>query len=553
MKRVIFSTALLGALFNFASAADIKIDCSVKNGDKISGTVEIRATVSATNTVNQVEFYVGGELRSTDTSTPYTYTIDTIPEKEGPIKIQIAAYTSSGDSKKLDLTLTVDNGVDKGAKFHVDNANKFLNVSKWDEALQAARIALKADPNSADAKIAMARAYLGKDQLDKAQQWAEDALISQESVATTELLAGINAERAFRIISASGEKGDALKEITTAFKAAIAQREKTVELRIKAAGAVSDANRIKVADLMMEKHDYSAARRILSEQWNEGSPDLAVGNHLIYAAMRSGRMGEAKRLLDLMKKKSVQDATTFALSAAVDAYYRDFDNAATAIKDGGFDDSEAPSLMSASVYLALMQGDKAAAGSQINRMLGKDINSATVYYFLKTLMFYTGQYSESRDYFQKAILADPLLIDAYIERGYEALVVAANPQSGLDKDKALLLDQALSFFDLAYTIKPDSAEALNGLALTSLYMKKNDDAMKWAQGAVGAGPEFPWTHFTLAAVLNAKGDYRGAVKEVDKGGELDKVVLQGRGVPSADEAWLYTYRYARVPVIMLTK
>jgi tetratricopeptide (TPR) repeat protein len=186
-------------------------------------------------------------------------------------------------------------------------------------------------------------------------------------------------------------------------------------------------------------------------------------------------------------------------------------------------------------------------------MLGKDINSATVYYFLKTLMFYTGQYSESRDYFQKAILADPLLIDAYIERGYEALVVAANPQSGLDKDKALLLDQALSFFDLAYTIKPDSAEALNGLALTSLYMKKNDDAMKWAQGAVGAGPEFPWTHFTLAAVLNAKGDYRGAVKEVDKGGELDKVVLQGRGVPSADEAWLYTYRFARVPVIMLTK
>jgi len=303
----------------------------------------------------------------------------------------------------------------------------------------------------------------------------------------------------------------------------------------------------------MQKHDYSAARRHLLEKWDEGTPNVEIGNRLVYAAMRSGRMAEAKRLLDLMKKKNVQDATTFALAAAGHAYYRRWDDASTAIKDGGFDDAESPALISASAYLALLKGDKSAASSQVARMLSKGMNSAPVYYFLKILTYFTGQYSESRDYFRKTVLADPLLYDVYIERGYEALAVVTNPQAGLDKDKTILLDQARSFFDIALSIKADAPDALNGLALVTLYQKKPDEALKYAQGAVGAGPEYPWTHFTLAAVQNAKGDYRSAVKSVDKGGELDRVVLQGRGVPSADEAWLYTYRYARIPVIIPPK
>lgn len=552
MTRFLFAISIVTALFANAFA-DIQISASVKDRDKISGVIEIRVTVTATSTVNQVEFYVNGDLRSTDTSTPYTYTLDTIPEKEGPLKLEIGAYTSSGESKKTTINLAVDNEIGKGAAFHVENARRFLNVAKWEEAIQAARVALKADENSSAAKIAMARAYLGKGQYDKAQQWGEDAVISEETVEATDLLAGIHAERAFRIISMSGDKGDAMKEISNALKAAIAQKLSSVNLRIKELGPVTDANRMRHVDLLLEKHDYSAARRLLMAKWDPVNPDLQIGNKLIYSTMRSGRMAEAYKLLDDMKKKSVTDATTFGLLGAGHAYFRHWAEAADALKEGGFDDGDNPALMTASAYMALLRGDKSAASSQIGRMLKMDINSAEVYFYLFALQFYAGQFTESSDSFRKALVLDPLLYDAYVERGYQALYWATSATGDQLKDKPILLEQAKAFFDLGLAVKPDSPAALNGLALTYLYQKKPQEALSMAVGAVGAGPEYPWTHFTLAAAYNANADPKSAVKAVDKGGELDTVVLKGRGIPTTDEAWTYTYRHARIPVVMLPR
>jgi len=548
-----FFLSLCVAAAAVTALAKIDIVSSIKSGDKIAGKVEVKVTVTADSTVNSVEFYVNDELRHTDTSTPYQYTLDTLPEKEGALKLTVGAYTSAGESKKLELALIVDNGVSLGAKYHVDNAIKFLQVSKWDEALQAARVALKADENSADAKVAMARAYMGKEEFDKAQQWAEDAMITAPSVQVHELLAVINADRAFTIISRSGERGDALKNIVQAMKAAVVQKKASVDLQIKEAGPITDANRLQVVDLLLQKHDYSAARRHLLERFNEGSPDLKIGNRLIYATFRSGRIDEAFRLVELMRKKEVMDSTTYALDAALRAYYRHWDLAEAAIKDGGFDDANNPALISAAAYVALMQGDKAAAGSQVRRMLDKSVNDSAALYFMQTLMFFTGQYSEARNYFHKTIVKDPLTFESFIERGYEALAIVQNPPEGFEKDKPIVLEQALSFFELAAEVKPDAAAALNGIALAKLYQGKSAEALAMAKAAVAAGPEFPWAHYTLAAAFNATGDYRAAIKEVDAGGRLDPHILRGRTVPTTAQAYDYTYRYARIPLLVMPK
>jgi tetratricopeptide (TPR) repeat protein len=552
MKR--FSLAI--ALFCLAaalSADEIKLSASVKDGDKISGIVEVKVIATSNSTVNQVEFYVNGDLRFTDTSTPYVFTLDTIPEKEGPIKLEIGAYSASGDSKKLSLKLTIDNEVGKGAKFHVDNATKFLNVSRWDDAIQAARVALKADESSVAAKVVMARAYMGKGTLDKAQQWAEDATITDETVETTELLAGIHVERAFQVISKSGERGEALKEIASAFKAAVLQKLAAINMQIKALGPVTDSNRMALVDLHLRKHDYSAARRLLQEKWAEKDPDPAIGNPLIYATMRSGRMTEAYRLTTVLEKKGLANAVTYALIGAGHAYYRHWDEASEAIKNGGFDDADAPSIIAAAAYLALLKGDKAASTSQVARLLAQNTVSPAVPFYLSTLMFFTGQYAESRDYFRKTLVQDPLFYDAYVEKGYEALSIANAMPEGTEKDKPIILDQAKTFFEVALAVRPDAAEALNGLALTYIFQKNPSNALSTAKAAVGAGPEYPWAHFTLAAAFAASGDNRSATKEVDTSGKLDKRVLEGRGIPSGEEAWTYTYRYARLPVIILSK
>ena len=92
MKR--FLPIFCAAALAVSAFAKIDITSSVKSGDKVAGTVEVKVTVTASSTVNSVEFYVNDELRHTDTSTPYTFTLDTMPEKEGPLKLTIGAYAS---------------------------------------------------------------------------------------------------------------------------------------------------------------------------------------------------------------------------------------------------------------------------------------------------------------------------------------------------------------------------------------------------------------------------------------------------------------------------
>jgi len=112
--------------------------------------------------ITQVEFYVGSDLRDADTSTPYEFKLDTLEVEDGELKVTFAAYTSDGKSTKKALSLTVDNGVSKGAEFHVQQGEEFLRNSKWDDAINAGRVALKAKKGFNPARMVLARAYMGK-------------------------------------------------------------------------------------------------------------------------------------------------------------------------------------------------------------------------------------------------------------------------------------------------------------------------------------------------------------------------------------------------------
>lgn len=551
-ERIIMTLVaiLASGLTLLAQSGSIQVNSSVKSGDVLSGVVELRVTVQSPSPVTQVEFYIDGKLRATDTSTPYTYLLDTIVENEGAMEIEIGVYTASGDSRKVVLSVTVDNGVSKGIEFHLQSATEFLQVSKWDEAIQAARIALKADESSNKAKLLMARAFLGKNMLDRAQQWAEDAILTEETVEGAELLAGIHVQRAFRIISTSGDKGDALKAITDALKAAVQQKRLSLQLQIKALGEVTDANRLRHADLLIANHQYSAARRILGEKWNEYEPDTAIGNRLIYAMLRSGMMSEAYATAEVILKEGVPDATTYALRAAGFAYYRKWQEAQEALREGTFSDPNSPTLMTAAAYVATMRGERAAMMSQVNQMLEQHVNVGQAYYYLYAMQYMVGQYEESRDNFRRAVLLEPLLFDAYVERGYQALTNARNLPAGLSTDRDLILDQALAFFEVALAAKPDSAEALNGIAIANLYKNNVEDAVRMAEAATNAAPQQPWAWFTYAAALGAARKPTEATQAVDKAGALDQVVLRGRSVPTIDQAWDYTWRYGRQPVLI---
>jgi hypothetical protein len=178
---MIATLSALATLIGLPSA--IQINVNTKEGDVIAGDYVFRVTAISDKPVTQVESYVGEELRDTDASTPYEFRMDTLAEKEGPLKVTFAVYTTENESAKKSLSLRVDNGLDKGAEFHVARANELLTVSKWDEAVQAARVALKAKAGHNPARLAMARAYQGKGVLDNAQRFAEDANAADRAIA----------------------------------------------------------------------------------------------------------------------------------------------------------------------------------------------------------------------------------------------------------------------------------------------------------------------------------------------------------------------------------
>ena len=102
----------------------------------------------------------------------------------------------------------------------------------------------------------------------------------------------------------------------------------------------------------------------------------------------------------------------------------------------------------------------------------------------------------------------------------------------------------------ALIARPESFEALTAQALIYLYQDNIDDALRFAQAAVQAGPEFGAAHYTLAAALSTSGQSFEAVKAMELAGVADPAYLGGSMAPTLNRAWNYFYRHGRTPLIV---
>jgi hypothetical protein len=83
---------------------------SPTSGQLVSGSTAVTATAADNNAVTKVEFYVDGNLKTTDTSSPYSYSWDTTTIADGSHALTAKAYDAAnnvGTSKTV--TVTVDN------------------------------------------------------------------------------------------------------------------------------------------------------------------------------------------------------------------------------------------------------------------------------------------------------------------------------------------------------------------------------------------------------------------------------------------------------------
>ena len=80
------------------------------NNATVSGTITISANASDNIGVTKVEFYVGNALIGTDTTSPYSISLNTTTTSEGTNTIKAKAYDDANNSTEASVNVTVSNG-----------------------------------------------------------------------------------------------------------------------------------------------------------------------------------------------------------------------------------------------------------------------------------------------------------------------------------------------------------------------------------------------------------------------------------------------------------
>ncbi len=581
---MIATLTAIAALAGAISAPPV-VSVNVKNGDSIQGEFVFRVTVQSEKPVTQVEFYVGDDLRDTDTSTPYEFKIDTLSMSEGELKVSFAAYTTENESAKKTVSVQVDNGVAKGAEFHVERAREMLTVSNWDGALHASRVALKAKTGYNPARLTMARAFLGKGVLDSAQRFAEDAVAADPKfMEASELLTAINLQRAFNTFHrGSGDAKETLASISSALKSAVDLRRDNLHGALDRMTPTPE-NAAAYADLALKAGRPSGAIQALSQVIRTDSTNPAIVNRMAYAQMRMSRFDDAFLTFAESKRRSTIDAYGYALLAIIEFHRSNMQASDDALREAILSDTEDLGVRTAQAYLAIAR-DRVSVLGKLTRDLARDLSPRTeVQYYLAILYNATRQFSEARTAFERCVLSEPLTYDMYVERGNEALAIASGGRVNPDQNQ-YHFQVAKVFYEVALAAKPDSAEALTGLCFAGILNKNTEDAYRFAKAAASAAPGYPAGRYAFSmmsslreaelksraeairrssrdgnltddqkatiARLTSEANRLGedAMREMDAAGKLDKANLEGRNIPNMLDAYRYFARYGRLPLI----
>jgi tetratricopeptide (TPR) repeat protein len=549
MRRILLLTTAALASLPAAALATLTIKVDAKSGEVISGERKFTVTVDSDNLVTNVEFYVEDDLRATDDSVPYEFVLDTLGENEGAIKVTFAAYTREGESAKSVLALVVNNQLDKGAGFHVERGNEALADSEWDKAIQHGRVALKLEPKNVAALLVMGRANMGKGNLDLAQKFGEEAVkIEPANRAALELVAGVSLKTAMAAYKRGSDRDAALEAFGGALKRAAKARRESLDAAVEAMGEPSEANRLAVADRLIEARRYGRVATLLAPFFRNDLSNTDLGDRLLYAQIRAGRFRDAFQTFDNWKKRGTPTGYAWALNGALMAYMGQMAQALESEKEALLNDPANPGVKSMQAYVAIRRQDAKVLSELLNERLRTDGSDYVVNYQTAVFAFMTSDYQEANDRFEAAMLADPAGFDMLVEHAAQNLLFSMQP--GAEAEDAKHQRRLASVcFEAALEARPESFEAMTGLAIAHWMSGDLVKALSSARAAAAAGPEYAAAHYTLAGILLASGKRDEARQPMSTASQLDERAIGTRAIPKSDEACRYFYSGGRMPLV----
>ncbi|MCE9558967.1 MAG: hypothetical protein K8R88_08445 [Armatimonadetes bacterium] len=593
MLRKLTSILALAALFAVAQTQP-KLDFNVKDGDKIAGDKTVEVTVTSDDLVTSVEFYVNGELRDTDDSTPYEFKIDGIAEPEGKFTLKVSAHTTKGKSAAKTLNLEIDNGLSRGPEFFSKQGEDQLKDGKYDDAIVSGLLGLKAKTGFNPARMVLAKANLRKGIFDSAQKFAEDVVASDPTnTAALDIVSAVSLQRAFNIVSRTKDRNETLTILRTAFQSAAKARAKVYNMKMDKFGAVTPENLLDYSDTAIRSGRFKLAIDALNAAFLKDSTRSDVMDRLVYAYMRSGRFDQAAPILFQAQKKNMLDGVGQALLAILYARAGDDAKSTVAEREALLSDSTSIGVRTAQAYLARYR-NRPAEFARITKALAKDAaeNSEVSYYF-SAFNYDAKEYEGSRVAFERGLLAEPMSYDLLLLRANQAIEFSTKvtEQKEIDYQR----QTARVYYDSALAVKPESFEALSGLAILNFNENKGESALNLARAAVVANPQFGAGHYTLAMIAQAqskrfrdietaakismgKAQQNGLTDEAKKfadqmaaansaarkltgeaeqamkdAAKVDPVHLGGRTIPDSATAWKFLSTFGQTPLITLTR
>ena len=459
-----------------------------ETGSKVSDIVEIRVTSS--EPLKRVEFLLDGEPVGSDTSTPYTWTWDTLTAEEGEHVLTLRVLDINDRMMSTEIRYVVDNGLSRGGTFYMEEAREQVRAERWDEALKAARRAVRLLPNDGQAHLLLARAWLGVSQWEKAVESAEQAVRLSPSPEGLDVLAQAYLRVAF------AQTVDHEKRFAS-LRVAIEAAKRANEQRLEQATTTSEKARVlaRLGRLEDAAATYAQAGR------NRENLLSAARCYLL-----AGQWQDAERMSNLAERQHGDTTMVQVYRALGLALRARLAEARTALERLEATDTTKSLLALARADVALREAKAIEAARLLLPLQAQGVTSEAIETLLMAAFAGTGDFPRAEDHFRNALLRNPLNWQALAQKGYESLAVGS-------------ITTALRYFDLAAHIRPDDAWVLCGQSLCTADRQR---ALELAQRAVRQSPSDPWTWVVLSSVQSRAGQIDASFRSIERARGMDR-------------------------------
>jgi tetratricopeptide (TPR) repeat protein len=501
------------------------------DGAKVSDTTTIVAKVTPDKDVGieKVEFSFDDKLKATDQSTPYSFDIDTLEEKEGSHTVTATVFDAKGRTARAKLTLTIDNELDKGADAHAAAALAALKEGEVAKATRYSRRALKIEPTNFKAARALAGIYKANGDLNKAVAILDKAdMPAKEIEARQELVA---------LHMAKADEAGSTEDFLTECIAAGELWKKVADLRVQdaTAGANSPAGWLALGDAHFAAHDYAAAIRAYQNTGNvETAPREALGRQVL-AQIRAGKFKEASSFLAQIIRAKRQDDSTPVLQSMIALIEHQFTKARESVEEG-VDTGSLPAMV-ARIYADMPLKKDKEAQELSDKIVALAPGNADVQL---AIAFAQRDPVDGHKALIKALAIDPMLPEAYALHAYHIM---------LSREKRRY-QAADSVLDYALKLDPNNLYALMAKVVCLQAQKRPQEAEPLLVQLLSLDKSAPDVHVSQALNYSLLDKTLRITEEMQIAFKLDQERWNDVFVPQPTELPLKVFRYRYQPVML---